>query len=157
VDFPERRDVVGPLEEQAGMRVPELVPIRYGRMLVSPFAFYSGGAVIMAADLARWPDHGRPCSDRSVPIVPYFPSLDADVDANQWIDVLDELATLHPSMVVPSHGDISDITSIAEVREFSSLSVRWPGNFARTAPPPMTRRHPSRRRLAPAGRVGTAC
>ena len=46
------------LEEQAVSRVPELVPIRYGRMLVSPFAFYRGGALIMASDLARTPNSG---------------------------------------------------------------------------------------------------
>ena len=40
------------LERQAATRVPELVPIRYGRMLVSPFTFYRGAALIMAADLA---------------------------------------------------------------------------------------------------------
>ena len=38
--------------------MPELVPIRYGRMLASPFAFYRGGALIMAADLARTPRSG---------------------------------------------------------------------------------------------------
>src|SRR3954452_4223510 len=58
VDFPERRDPVALLEEQAVTRVPELVPIRYGRMLVSPFAFYRGGALIMASDLARTPNSG---------------------------------------------------------------------------------------------------
>src|ERR1700722_15508171 len=48
-------DRVGPLElleRQAEARVPELVPIRYGRMLVSPFTFYRGAALIMAQDLA---------------------------------------------------------------------------------------------------------
>src|SRR5215471_817535 len=49
---PDRRDPVVLLEEQAASRVPELVPIRYGRMLASPFAFYRGGALIMASDLA---------------------------------------------------------------------------------------------------------
>ena len=39
-------------------RVPELVPIRYGRMLVSPFTFYRGAALIMAADLAATPRSG---------------------------------------------------------------------------------------------------
>ena len=52
IEFPEPRDPVALLEEQAASRVPELVPIRYGRMLASPFAFYRGGALIMAADLA---------------------------------------------------------------------------------------------------------
>ena len=58
IEFPKRRDPVALLEEQAVPRVPELVPIRYGRMLVSPFAFYRGGALIMAADLARTPNSG---------------------------------------------------------------------------------------------------
>jgi uncharacterized protein (DUF2252 family) len=49
---PGRRDPVDLLEEQAATRVPDLVPIRYGRMLVSPFTFYRGAAYIMAADLA---------------------------------------------------------------------------------------------------------
>jgi uncharacterized protein (DUF2252 family) len=47
-----RRDPVELLEEQAVSRVQELVPIRYGRMLVSPFTFYRGAAYLMAADLA---------------------------------------------------------------------------------------------------------
>jgi uncharacterized protein (DUF2252 family) len=54
----DRPDPVSLLEEQAESRVPELVPIRYGRMLVSPFAFYRGGALIMAADLAPTPRSG---------------------------------------------------------------------------------------------------
>jgi uncharacterized protein (DUF2252 family) len=58
IDFSKRRDPVALLEEQAVSRVAELVPIRYGRMLVSPFAFYRGGALIMAADLARTPNSG---------------------------------------------------------------------------------------------------
>jgi uncharacterized protein (DUF2252 family) len=53
-----RRDPVELLEEQAASRVPELVPIRYGRMLVSPFTFYRGAAYLMAADLARSPSTG---------------------------------------------------------------------------------------------------
>jgi uncharacterized protein (DUF2252 family) len=47
-----RRDPVGVLEAQALTRVPELVPIRHGRMLVSAFTFYRGAAAIMAGDLA---------------------------------------------------------------------------------------------------------
>jgi uncharacterized protein (DUF2252 family) len=46
------------LEEQAQSRVPELVPIRYGRMLVSPFTFYRGAAYLMASDLAASPRTG---------------------------------------------------------------------------------------------------
>jgi uncharacterized protein (DUF2252 family) len=47
-----RPDPVALLEQQAASRVPELVPIRYGRMLVSPFTFYRGAALLMASDLA---------------------------------------------------------------------------------------------------------
>ena len=52
---PERRDPIALLEEQAQTRLPELGPIRYGRMLVSPFAFFRGAAYLMAADLADTP------------------------------------------------------------------------------------------------------
>jgi uncharacterized protein (DUF2252 family) len=51
----DRPDPVDLLERQATERVPELVPIRYGRMLVSPFTFYRGAASIMASDLAGSP------------------------------------------------------------------------------------------------------
>jgi uncharacterized protein (DUF2252 family) len=52
------RDPVGLLLEQAKSRVPELVPIRHGRMLVSPFSYYRGAALPMAADLAVTPTSG---------------------------------------------------------------------------------------------------
>jgi uncharacterized protein (DUF2252 family) len=54
----ERPDPVELLEHQSQTRVSELVPIRYGRMLVSPFTFYRGAARIMAADLASTPRSG---------------------------------------------------------------------------------------------------
>ena len=49
---PERVDAIAILERQAETRTPELVPVRYGRMARSPFAFFRGAAAIMAADLA---------------------------------------------------------------------------------------------------------
>src|SRR5216683_433135 len=52
------RDPVGLLLGQAASRVPELVPVRHGRMLVSPFTFYRGAALPMAADLAGTPTAG---------------------------------------------------------------------------------------------------
>jgi len=61
-----RRDPVELLEEQGKTRVPELVPVRYGRMLVSPFTFYRGAAYLMAADLAGTPRtglHAQLCGD----------------------------------------------------------------------------------------------
>jgi uncharacterized protein (DUF2252 family) len=53
-----KRDPVGLLLGQAKTRVPELVPVRHGRMLVSPFTFYRGAALPMAADLATTPTSG---------------------------------------------------------------------------------------------------
>src|ERR1700743_1920437 len=50
-----RADPVTVLEENNGPRLPDLVPVRYGRMLTSPFAFLRGSAVIMANDLAKTP------------------------------------------------------------------------------------------------------
>jgi uncharacterized protein (DUF2252 family) len=54
----DRPDPVGLLEEQNTTREPDLVPVRHGRMLVSPFTFYRGAAKIMAADLAATPTAG---------------------------------------------------------------------------------------------------
>lgn len=48
----DRQDPVSILEEQGKTRLPDLVPIRYARMLTSPFAFLRGAAAVMAADLA---------------------------------------------------------------------------------------------------------
>ena len=63
---PSRANPVDLLEEQAKTRVADLVPIRYGRMLVSPFTFFRGAAYLMAADLARAPRtnlHAQLCGD----------------------------------------------------------------------------------------------
>ena len=72
-----RRDPVDVLEEQAATRVPELVPIRYGRMLTSPFAFYRGAAALMAADLADTPNTGvrvQLCGDAHLSNFGFFAS-----------------------------------------------------------------------------------
>ncbi len=53
-----RVDPVVILRKQARRRVPELVPIRHGRMLASPFAFFRGAAAVMAADLSATPVTG---------------------------------------------------------------------------------------------------
>ena len=55
---PDRPDPVALLEEQSETREPDLVPVRYGRMTVSPFTFYRGAAKIMAADLEDTPTAG---------------------------------------------------------------------------------------------------
>jgi uncharacterized protein (DUF2252 family) len=62
----DRPDPIALLEEQAETRVPELVPVRWGRMLVSPFTYYRGAALPMASDLATTPTTGlavQACGD----------------------------------------------------------------------------------------------
>jgi uncharacterized protein (DUF2252 family) len=54
----DRPDPVALLEQQNTTREPDLVPVRHGRMMVSPFTFYRGAAKIMASDLSRTPDAG---------------------------------------------------------------------------------------------------
>jgi uncharacterized protein (DUF2252 family) len=61
-----RQDPVELLESQAAERLPQLVPIRYGRMISSPFAFLRGSAIVMAHDLAATPVSGirvQACGD----------------------------------------------------------------------------------------------
>jgi uncharacterized protein (DUF2252 family) len=63
---PDRPDPIALLEEQAATRQPELVPVRYGRMMVSPFAYYRGAALPMASDLSTTPVSGlsvQACGD----------------------------------------------------------------------------------------------
>jgi uncharacterized protein (DUF2252 family) len=63
---PDRPDPIALLEEQGKTRVPELVPVRYGRMMVSPFTYYRGAALPMASDLASTPASGlavQACGD----------------------------------------------------------------------------------------------
>ena len=63
---PDRPDPIGLLEQQARSRVPELVPVRYGRMMVSPFTYFRGAALPMASDLAATPVTGlavQACGD----------------------------------------------------------------------------------------------
>jgi uncharacterized protein (DUF2252 family) len=81
------------LESQAAERVPELVPIRYGRMLASPFAFFRGAALIMAADLARTPVSGiraQLCGDAHLSNFGLFASPDRRLvfDLNDFDETL---------------------------------------------------------------------
>jgi uncharacterized protein (DUF2252 family) len=62
----DRPDPIALLAEQARTRVPELVPVRWGRMMVSPFTYYRGAALPMASDLANTPVSGlavQACGD----------------------------------------------------------------------------------------------
>jgi uncharacterized protein (DUF2252 family) len=81
------------LESQAESRVPELVPIRYGRMLVSPFTFYRGAALIMASDLATTPRSGltvQACGDAHLSNFGVFASAERNLmfDVNDFDETL---------------------------------------------------------------------
>jgi uncharacterized protein (DUF2252 family) len=87
------RDAVGLLLGQAASRVPELVPIRHGRMLVSPFTFYRGAALPMAADLAGTPDSGlrvQVCGDAHLSNFGAFASPERNLvfDVNDFDETL---------------------------------------------------------------------
>jgi uncharacterized protein (DUF2252 family) len=88
-----RPDPVELLERQAVTRVPDLVPIRYGRMLVSPFTFYRGGALLMASDLAGTPNSGlraQLCGDAHMSNFGVFGSPERHLvfDANDFDETL---------------------------------------------------------------------
>jgi uncharacterized protein (DUF2252 family) len=88
-----REDPVAILQAQAQSRVPELIPIRYGRMLVSPFTFYRGAAAIMAADLADTPTSGlnvQLCGDAHLSNFGIFASPEREMlfDINDFDETL---------------------------------------------------------------------
>ena len=88
-----RPDPIALLEEQAATRVPELVPIRYARMSASPFAFFRGAALIMAADLAPTPTTGitvQLCGDAHVSNFGLFASPERQLvfDINDFDETL---------------------------------------------------------------------
>ena len=89
----DRPNPIDLLEQQAQARVPELVPIRYGRMLASPFAFFRGGALIMASDLAGTPVSGiraQLCGDAHLTNFGLFASPDRRLvfDLNDFDETL---------------------------------------------------------------------
>jgi uncharacterized protein (DUF2252 family) len=88
-----RPDPVALLEEQSAARVPELVPIRYGRMAVSPFTFFRGAAYVMASDLADSPSSGlrvQLCGDAHLSNFGGFASPERDLvfDLNDFDETI---------------------------------------------------------------------
>jgi uncharacterized protein (DUF2252 family) len=89
----DRPDPVALLEEQNLTREPDLVPVRHGRMLVSPFTFYRGAAKVMAADLADTPTAGldvQLCGDAHLSNFGVFASPERRLlfDANDFDETL---------------------------------------------------------------------
>ena len=88
-----RPDPVGLLEEQNLTREPDLVPVRHGRMMVSPFTFYRGAAKIMAADLEGTPRAGlnaQLCGDAHLSNFGVFASPERELlfDLNDFDETL---------------------------------------------------------------------
>jgi uncharacterized protein (DUF2252 family) len=107
---PTMPDPLALLEEQAADRLPELGPIRYGRMLQSAFAFYRGAARVMAADLAHTPRSGltvQMCGDAHVSNFGLYGSPERRLvfDANDFDETLpgpfeDDVKRLVASLVI---------------------------------------------------------
>jgi uncharacterized protein (DUF2252 family) len=88
-----RPDPIALLEEQAKARVPELVPVRWGRMMVSPFTYYRGAALPMASDLATTPVSGltvQVCGDAHLSNFGVFGSAERNLvfDVNDFDETL---------------------------------------------------------------------
>jgi len=111
----DRPDPVGILEDQNATRVPELVPIRHGRMIVSPFTFYRGSAAIMASDLSRMPATGldvQCCGDAHLSNFGVFAAPDRRLvfDLNDFDETLPapfewDIKRLVASVVVAARGN----------------------------------------------------
>jgi uncharacterized protein (DUF2252 family) len=110
-----RPDPVDLLEEQAKTRVPELVPVRYGRMLVSPFTYFRGAALPMASDLATTPTSGltaQACGDAHLSNFGVFASPERRLvfDVNDFDETLPgpwewDVKRLAASLEVAARGD----------------------------------------------------
>src|SRR3954470_20352027 len=110
-----RPDPIGILEEQNATRVPELVPIRHGRMIVSPFTFYRGTAAIMAADLSQTASTGlrvQCCGDAHLSNFGMFAAPDRALvfDLNDFDETLPapfewDVKRLVASVVVAARGN----------------------------------------------------
>jgi hypothetical protein len=103
-------DPVKLLEQQSADRVPELIPIRYGRMLVSPFTFYRGAALVMATDLAQGPRTGlatQICGDAHLSNFGVFASPE-----RQLVFDLNDFDETHPG---PFEWDVKRLAASLEI------------------------------------------
>ena len=131
---PDRRDPVELLEEQAATRVPELVPIRYGRMLVSPFTFFRGAAYPMASDLAGLPRTGldvQLCGDAHLSNFGGFAAPDRTLvfDVNDFDETLPgpfewDVKRLVASLAVAGRGRGFDAKQRRSINTAASRSYR---------------------------------
>src|SRR6266516_7937794 len=141
VSTSDRPDPISLLEEQNRTRLPELVPIRYGRMSLSPFAFLRGSAGVMASDLANTPISGinvQICGDAHLSNFGFFatPERNLVFDINDFDETLPgpwewDLKRLAASLVIA--GRQNGFTT-KDRREIVTATVRsyreWMRRFA---------------------------
>lgn len=135
-----RPDPVALLEQQARTRVPDLVPIRHGRMLVSPFTFFRGAALVMAADLASMPSAGiraQICGDAHLSNFGAFASPERRLifDVNDFDETLGgpwewDLKRLAASLAVAGRNNRYSVAErrsivIAAVAEYRTAMARF--------------------------------
>ena len=130
----DRPDPVALLEAQNETREPDLVPVRHGRMMVSPFTFYRGGAKIMAADLAHIPRAGldvQLCGDAHLSNFGAFASPERILlfDLNDFDETLPgpfeyDVARLAASFVVASRDNGFDAARCAKAAAASVAAYR---------------------------------
>ena len=136
----QRGDPIALLESQDQTRVPELLPIRYGRMSASAFAFYRGAAKIMASDLAPTPRTGltvQCCGDAHVANFGVFASPERELvfDVNDFDETLPgpwewDLKRLAASMVIAARESgfalkVQDRIALATVKQYRTAMARF--------------------------------
>ena len=131
---PDRPDPVDLLEAQARDRIPDLLPIRYSRMMASPFAFMRGAAIVMAQDLASTPKSGiqaQLCGDAHLLNFGAYASPDRALlfDLNDFDETLPgprewDVKRLAASLVVAGRDNGFDATDCSEAAQASAASYR---------------------------------
>src|SRR3990167_10287788 len=141
---PDRPDPIGILEQQNVSRVQKLVPVRFARMLASPFAFLRGSAAVMAADLADTPTTGvfvNACGDMHVANFGVFASAERNL-----IFAINDFDEIHPG---PWEWDLKRLAASAAV------AARFMGgDKAKAADAARATLRSSRQRIAPFGGMG---
>jgi uncharacterized protein (DUF2252 family) len=137
---PGRADPIALLQSEDHTRIPELLPIRYGRMLASPFAFYRGAAKIMASDLATTPRTGlavQCCGDAHVANFGVFASPERQLvfDVNDFDETLPgpwewDIKRLTASLVIAARNNglsvkFQDRIAAGTVEEYRTAMARF--------------------------------
>lgn len=72
-------------------------------------------SILFTGDLAE---------EKTFPIFPWFPPQDMDIDADRWVEVLDDCLSMKPIVVVPGHGDVGGAEILSDVREYITEVAR---------------------------------